>query len=157
LSKQDAKQLAKEIIKEMNDEFKDKQLHNTRLLLKNYNKLKQHVEDVNGDITPIKQKAKELEYERDDEVFISSMIKTKMRTAKMLAYIDESLEILEKESIEDGEHYKYQSFIMFYIDELSVDKIIDELNCSRKMPYQWNNIMVKRLSVLLWGVSALYI
>lgn len=89
---EDAKQLAKEIIKEMNDEFTDRHLHNTKLLLKNYNHLKQHVEDVNGDIT---QKLNELEYEKDDEVFINSMIKTKMRTAKMLAYVDESLEIIE--------------------------------------------------------------
>ncbi len=80
-----------------------------------------------------------------------------MRTAKMLAYIDESLEILEREALNNEEHYKFKAFLMYYIDESSIDDIIGEFNCSRKMPYQWNNIMVKRLSVLLWGVSALYL
>ncbi|MCR1955490.1 hypothetical protein NSA24_11860 [Clostridioides mangenotii] len=150
----DAKQLAKEIIKEMKDEFTDKHLHNTKLLLKNYNRLKQHVEDVNGDIT---QKLNELEFESGDEVFINSMIKTKMRTAKMLAYVDESLIILEQEATEKCEHHKYKSFKMFYIDELSVDEIMKEIGCTRKMPYIWNKMMIERLNILLWGVTALHL
>lgn len=44
------KEAIREYDKEKSIIQKDKRLHNTRLLMKNYNKLKEHIENVNVDL-----------------------------------------------------------------------------------------------------------
>ncbi|RDY22868.1 hypothetical protein CHF27_011140 [Romboutsia maritimum] len=165
-----AKQIAKEVIEEMKQEKLDKRLHNTRLLMRNYNTLKAHVEKVNGDIKNLTDDIEEFEYDEnmdlldEDEIFIRSMLRTKMRTAKMLACIEESLEIIKIDMDKKREMYKFKAFTLFFIGEKKDDGIFEKktneeiselLNCGKNTPKKWSDEIIAQLNVLLWGVEAL--
>ncbi|MCC0638370.1 MULTISPECIES: hypothetical protein [unclassified Clostridioides] len=153
MDKKEIKKLTREILKEMKDEKKRENLHNTRLLLENYNILKSNIEDVKGDITPILNKIEELEMEKD-KIFIKSMVKTKMRTAKMLAYVDEAKKIIEEEFKIKKEYYKFRAFEMFYFEEKDNEKICKELNCGKNSPKSWRDEIINKMNILLWGIEA---
>lgn len=154
-----AKQLAKEIIEEVKKKNIDKRLHNTRLLMKNYVRLKEHIEKVSGDIAS-DMDIEYFEYEGDivdigDKIFIKSMLRTKMRTAKMLSYIDESLLIISNDMEAKGELHKYRAFEMHFIDKLTNEEIMDILNCGKNSPKRWSDEVIGQLNILLWGIDAI--
>jgi hypothetical protein len=156
-----AKELAKEILEEMKKEKIDKRLHNTRLFMRNYSRLKEHIEKINGDISSMKEIIDDVEYEMDmdllteDEVFIRSMLRTKMRTARMLACIDQAMEIIEEDMKKKLEYHKFKAFKLHFIDKKNNDEITDELNCGKNSPKKWSDEVIKELNVLLWGIEAL--
>ncbi|WP_045905923.1 hypothetical protein [Clostridium botulinum] len=138
----------KEYDKEKSVTQKDKRLHNTRLLMKNYNKLKEHIENVNGDL--------EIEVDSvDDEVWITSITRTKLRTMKMMAYVDSALKILKRRFKKECIEYKYRAFEMYYIEEKTNEEIIGTLKCGKNQPKIWSDLVLNELSTLLWGIEAL--
>ena len=146
------KNLAKEVITEMklqeSEKQKKKVLHNTELLMKNYTKFKDHIDRVDDSI----------EYDteiEEDIVFISSITRTKLRTAKMIAYIDSALEIIRKNMINSGEEYKYSAFCMYYLESQTNEDIMEKYNCGKNTPKRWRDYIITELSVLLWGIEAL--
>lgn len=143
------------------EEEKDKRLHNTKLLMNHYNALKDHVEKVD-DKNYKYDLLGELELEENeitsrDKVWLQSMFRTKLRTMKMLAYIDSALNIVEQKYKYNCEEYKFKAFQLHYLYELSNEEIISRLNCGKNSPKKWSDLIVKDLSVLLWGVDALEI
>lgn len=157
------KDLAKEIAKEMEEEKlkqeklkqkkkKKKVLHNTKLLMKNYNCLKAHIDKVVD-----KDKIK---WEYDDKVeeeviLISSITRTKLRTAKMLAYIDSALKIVEQNLTKNNEKYKFIAFKKLYFSKNTIEEIAFELNCGNNSVRRWNDYVIEELSLLLWGIDSL--
>lgn len=146
------KRVAKEAIREYDIEKsniqKDRRLHNTRLLMRNYNKLKDHIDNVNDDL--------EVDVDNtEDEVWISSITRTKLRTMKMMAYIDSALKILEKRFRQSCEEYKYKAFTLYYIDEKTNEEIQSLLGCGKNSPKTWSDLVTEELSLLLWGIEAL--
>lgn len=149
-----AKEIAKGAVKELITEQKDKRLHNTRLLVKNYLTLKKHIEDVKEDITI------ELDLLDDEgcsvnDIWIISIARSKTRTAKMLGYLENAMEIAKKEFEEKGESYKYKAFELYYIEKKSKEEIMKELQCSVNIPRKWSNLVIDKLNILLWGIDAL--
>lgn len=144
------KEAIREYDKEKSITQKDRRLHNTRLLMKNYNKLKEHIENVNGDL--------EIEIEvdsLDDEVWITSITRTKLRTMKMMAYVESALDILKKSFRKGCIEYKYRAFEMYYIEEKTNEEIIGFLKCGKNQPKIWSDLVLNELSTLLWGIEAL--
>ncbi|WP_434304184.1 hypothetical protein [Clostridium botulinum] len=138
----------KEYDKEKSITQKDRRLHNTRLLMKNYNKLKEHIENVNGDL--------EIEVDSvDDEVWITSITRTKLRTMKMMAYVDSALKISKRRFRKECIEYKYRAFEMYYIEEKTNEEIIGTLKCGKNQPKIWSDLVLNELSTLLWGIEAL--
>lgn len=146
------KNLAKEVLKEMKEQEKEKQMkkvfHNTKILMKNYNKFKDHIDKVTDSIEY------DMEIE-DDEILILSITRTKLRTAKMIAYIDSALDIIKKNMIITGEEYKYSSFCMYYIENKTNEDIMEKYSCGKNTPKKWCDLVLNELSVLLWGIEAL--
>lgn len=148
----ESKVLIKEAIKEFKEEEKEKQkdrrLHNTRLLMRNYNSLKEHIDKVNGDL--------DIEVDNvDDEVWITSITRTKLRTMKMMAYIDSALDIIDKRFKNNCEEYKYKAFELYYMDKKSNEEIQELLGCGKNSPKIWSDLVTSELSLLLWGIEAL--
>lgn len=146
------KVLIKEILKEYDKEKKlsqkDRRLHNTRLLMKNYNKLKNHLDDVQDELS--------LDCEdTEDEIWISSITRTKLRTMKMMAYIDSALNILEKNFRKQCQEYKYKAFELYYLKEMRNEQIQEKLGCGKNSPKIWSDEVTNELSILLWGIEAL--
>ena len=148
----DNKSLIKEAIKEFKEEekekYRNKKLHNTKLLMKNYNNLKDHIEEVSDDL--------DIEFEDlADEVWITSITRTKLRTMKMMAYIDSALKIVEKKFRTSCEEYKYKAFKLYYIDKKTNEEIQEILSCGKNSPKNWSDLVIEELSLLLWGIEAL--
>lgn len=146
--KKAAKEAIKEFDKEKSVNQRDKRLHNTRLLMKHYNKLKDHIDNVNDDL--------EIELvNEDEEVWIASITRTKLRTMKMMAYIDSALRILDKRFRQNCEEYKYKAFKLYYLDEKNNEEIQTLLGCGKNSPKTWSDLVMEELSLLLWGIEAL--
>lgn len=143
-----AKVAIREYDKEKSMSQRDRRLHNTRLLMRNYNTLKEHIENVNDDLEIKVDNA-------DDEVWITSITRTKLRTMKMMAYIDSALEILEKKFRQNCEEYKYKAFTLYYLDEKTNEEIQELLGCGKNSPKKWSDTVTEELSLLLWGIEAL--
>lgn len=140
--------------KEKKVQQRDRRLHNTRLLMKNYITLKNHVDYVNTDNKLIDYLEEE-EEDVNDRTFIISVCRTKMRTAKMLGYVDSALNIVKEKFRKSCEEYKYKAFELYYIDKMTNEEIQKKLNCGKNSPKKWSDLIVEELSVLLWGVEAL--
>lgn len=142
----------KETIKQYDKEKlmaqKDRRFHNTKLLMKNYNKLKNHLDDVNDNL--------EIDADNyEDEIWIISITRTKLRTMKMMAYIDSALEILEKSFRKQCQEYKYKAFELYYMEGLKNEQIQEQLGCGKNSPKNWSDEVTNELSILLWGIEAL--
>ena len=149
------KELAKEVIFEIKNQQKDRRLHNTKLLMKNYDKLKNHIENINSDgfMSYFGEDLQEALEEND--VFLNSVLRTKARTAQMVSCIDISLEILADEYEENGTYYIYDAFHMYYIEKLTYEEIAEKLNAGKNTPARWVKEVLNKLNILLWGVDAL--
>lgn len=127
---------------------RDRRLHNTRLLMRNYNKLKEHIDNVNDDL--------EIKVDStDDEVWITSITRTKLRTMKMMAYIDSALSIIKEDMKRNCIEYKYKAFELYFIEEETNEEITEILGCGKNQPRIWSDAVLNELSVLLWGIEAL--
>lgn len=150
-----AKQLAKEVVFEINKQKKDRRLHNTKLLMKNYNKLKNHIEKVNTDGFKGYFGEELQEALEENDIFLNSVLRTKVRTAQMISCIDIALEILDDEYEANGTYYIYDAFYLYYIEGLTYEEIASKLNTGKNTPARWTKEVLSKLNILLWGVDAL--
>ncbi|WP_195948135.1 hypothetical protein [Paraclostridium bifermentans] len=158
LIKNMAKKVAKEALFEIANKGKNRRLHNTKLLMKNYNVLKEHMKG-NGENIKVEFKSidEENPYMKVEFMWLESIARSKARTANLLKYIDDKLDYLEKKFIENKEHEKYKTFEMFFIQEMTSEDIQEIMNCGKNSPKIWCDKVIKELSVLLWGIDALHI
>ena len=152
MSNKEVKELAKEVIKELTKQQKDKRLHNTRLLMKNYIALKNHIENVNEDMEEFEI---EVEMGSKDNIWIMSIARSKIRTAKMVAYVESAMDIVKEKFENNLESEKFRAFEMHYIDKKTNEEIQEELNCGKNSPKRWSDLIIEELNILLWGIDAL--
>lgn len=145
------KMVIREYEKEKEEARKNKIYHNTYLLMKKYNILKSHIEDMKEDI--------DIELEMHDleagDVWILSVAKSKVKSIKMVGYIDNALEIVENNFKQKGLYREFLAFKKFFLQEKSNEQIMEELNCGKNSPKKWSDNVLNELSVLLWGYEAL--
>jgi beta-phosphoglucomutase-like phosphatase (HAD superfamily) len=149
------KQAIKEFDKEKRQEQKKKVFHNTKLLLKHYNDLKQHVENAIDDVRRLETDLEELGDLEKDELYILSIKRSKSKTLIMIAHVDMAMDTLRQKQIKLCSIEKYQALKMFYIDELSYEDIVKHFNCGVNTPRRWMNDMINELSILLFGIDGL--
>lgn len=152
--KQIAKEAALEAIREVMFQKKDKRLHNTRLLMKNYNNLKEHINSESENIE-IKVNFDDDVEIKSDYIWLESVVRSKARTAKMMQYVDEKINFLENKYNDKEEYEKFEAFKLFYIDEMTNEEIQDELFCGKNSVKKWRDLIINELSVLLWGIDAI--
>lgn len=149
-----AKEAALEAIKEIMYQNTDKRLHNTRLLMRNYNNLKEHIKSKEDKVEIIVNINDEAEL-KSDYVWLESVVRSKTRTAKMMKYVDDKIKYLENKYKEKQEYEKFRAFELKFIEEKTNEEIREELNCGTNMPKRWTDIIIKELSILLWGIDAI--
>lgn len=145
-----AKELALEVINEIKKQQTDKRFHNTKLLMKNYTKLKSHIDDVSN-----KNLDCEVQDPLEEDVELKSVMRTKARTAQMLACVDIALDVLEEEYLESDKYYVFEAFELYYIKGYTYQQLADYYYAGKNTPARWVNEVVRKLSVLLWGIDAL--
>ena len=153
-AKEISKEVAKEAVFEILNKGKDRRFRNTKLLMLNYNKLKQHILNEKDEIKIIYDCMDEYDI-RVEYMWLESILKSKGKTVQMLKYVDEQLIYLENKYRENKQFEKYQAFKMLIVENKTIIEIQKELGCGKNSPNNWSNEIIKELSVLLWGIDAL--
>lgn len=148
------KNAIKEYDKEKRMEQKDKRLHNTKLLMKNYTKLKAHVDSISDKISNLNTDIEGIE-DLSDKAWIMSITRTKLRTMKMMACVDSALGIIKEDMIKNCIEYKYRAFELYFMEEKTHEEITEILRCGKNQPKIWSDLVLDKLSILLWGIEAL--
>lgn len=147
------KRAIKEFDKEKREEKKKTVLHNTKLLMKNFNSLKAHSDKAKYNLKDF-----ELEEEDDDDrAYIMSIRRSKLRTMIMVSHIEMAMGELKAKKIREGAFEQYRALEMYYVEERTYDEIREELNCGQNTPLRWINSSIKELSVLLFGLDGVKI
>lgn len=154
------KDIIKEVVKELRQEEREKEkkkvYHNTRLLMKNYNSLKEHGDKAIDSIKSFYETIDINNLDKDD-LYIISIKRSKTKTLIMIAHIDFALEALKKKQNKLVQSEKYKALEKYYIYEKTYEKIAEELNCSIISVRRWINEMVKELSIFMFGIEGLKI
>lgn len=147
----------KEYDREKKQEKRKKVFHNTRLLLSHYNDLKSHVENAISDATRLETDLIEIQDIERDELYILSIKKSKTKTLIMIAHINMAMESLKDKQHKLCSPEKYESLKMFYIEEMTYEKVAEQLSCSVITARRWINEMINELSILIFGIDGLKI
>ena len=112
----------------------DRRLRNAELLLKNYRNLKEHIKNAvfTDDEIQNENVVEEFDFENNEEVYISSIKRTKKRTEIMVKHIDNCIEYYTYKclnSTREEIQRRVQVIKMLYINdkEMSYSEIANEL------------------------------
>ena len=166
-----AREAALEAIKQYKQQEKEhvrkRRLHNTGLLLENYldfqeyyNSIKYKAEDIQDSLDPA-----EFDVVYIDDIFIDSIKRSKVRTMIIIRQIETAVEKIQKEMEICNESEKYKAVqYLYFTQELKdmkfnprVAKVAELLDCSESSVRRWNNEILKKLSVMLFGVDGMRI
>ena len=112
----------------------DRRLRNAELLLKNYRNLKEHIKNAvfTDDEIQSENVNEEFDFENNEEIYISSIKRTKKRTEIMVKHIDNCIEYYTYKclnSTREEIQRRVQVIKMLYINdkEMSYSEIANEL------------------------------
>lgn len=154
----------REYDKEKKLQSKRNAFHNTKLLMKHYNDLKEHVRRGISDIRELEEARKEVEdcngkiddlYINTDELFIESIKKSKSKSIIMIAHIDAALFALKSKHKNKGTIEKYLALENYFIKEKTYEEISEILNCGVNTPRRWINELINELGVYLFGIDSI--
>ncbi|MFT5871124.1 MAG: hypothetical protein ACI8WT_000022 [Clostridium sp.] len=149
----------KEFDSKKQEEAKTKVIHNTKLLLSNYNNLSRHYEEAVDNLDYIElDEADENScesIESNDKLFILSIRRSKFRTMIMVSHIQAALKALKDDCIRKEQVNKYEVLEKHYLQNVPFNMIAAELYCSEITARRWKNEMVQDLGVYLFGIDAL--
>ncbi len=155
-----AQRAVRNFVKDEKEKRKNKYLRNTKLLLRHYNEFQAH---ANNSITCMKDLKNFEDYlpvetnfnNFDEDVYISSIIRSKTRTILILSHIDCHLKQLEKLAIKKGIFHKYQMLHDHYINGKTQERIASQNDCYTAQVSKWINEMIIILNKLLFGIDTI--
>lgn len=147
------KKAIKEYSKEQKSERKKKALHNTKLLLKNYRKIQQSIEEAVSEIKQLEQNY--IVLDDSDELYIESIRRSKLKSLIVIAHIDKALELVKKEYKQKNCDDKYNVFISCMLDGSTYEEAAEEYDTSTQSISRWVTNITKSVSIQLFGVEGL--
>jgi DNA-directed RNA polymerase delta subunit len=162
VNKETAEQLARTAALEAVKEFEKSQKKNNRAkvfqnakkLMENYNRICQSVREGVSELSDVDD-GEELEELSAEEIYINSIIKSKLRSIVMIAHIDKCLKLLEEEQIRKESPEKYDAFRHFYLDEMTYEQMAEEYGYAERTARRWIVDCTNILSVYLFGSDAI--
>lgn len=148
-----AKEAVKELKKELEKEKRVKTFRNTKKLLQNYNRICESVQEGISDLTEM-DNSDELEEFTEEDIFINSILKSKLRSIVMIAHIDKCVALLEREQYSRNTPEKFLAFKYFYFDEMTYENITEIYGYSERTARRWVQELTNILSVYLFGADA---
>jgi DNA-directed RNA polymerase specialized sigma24 family protein len=121
--------------------------------MENYNRIR---ESMRGDVSEITDMnhnglAKSLE----EDIYLNSILKNKLRSSVTIAHIDKCLKLLEEEQIRKNAPEKYKAFKLFYIDGVTQEEIAEMLCSTDRTVRRWVSEVTDILSVYLFASDAI--
>jgi hypothetical protein len=145
------KKAIKDYSKEQKSERKRKALHNTKLLLKNYEKIKSSVEEAISEANQLESQS----YSDEDDVYIASIRRSKLKSLIVIAHIDRALELAKEEYEQKEMLYKYTAFYECLMNNVTCEKEAEELETSTVTIRRWITEVTKEISIRIFGVDGL--
>ena len=149
-----AREALKEHEKQLRREKRIKVFQNTKKLMENYNRICQSVEEGVAELSDM-DNGDELEEFTGEDIFINSIIKSKLRSIVMIGHIDKCLKLLEDEECRKNTHEKYLAFKYFYLDGMTYESIAEIYGYGERTARRWITELTGILSVYLFGADAL--
>ena len=151
-----AKEAIKELRKEEAKEKKKNKYHDTFSLMRCYRDAVFHIENAVSEGTQL-----ELEdmTEEQQETYLRSVRRTRFKTLLMTTNIDKAIDEMEKRRKAAGREVEYQVFDMYFIQGMSYEQIIDQVEkdtgerLGKNTPRRWVTNIINEMSVLLWGLE----
>lgn len=143
----------KEFVKEQQIEKKKKALHNTKMLLKNYKKIKSSIENSISEKNQLEQ-----DYfvsDSEEEVYINSIRKNKLKSVIIICHIDKALDITKSECIRKGTPEKYDAFVSCFIENMNYEEAAEQYFTSKQSISRWVNDVTRAISIQLFGLEGL--
>ncbi len=145
------KKAIKEYNKEQKDEKKKKALHNTKLLLKNYKDIKDSVENAISESSQLEDNYNG--FDDEDEVYIQSIRRSKLRSIIVLAHIDTAIASVEDKYKKTPE--KYDAFMDCMMKQMSFEEAAEKYNAGSSTVRKWVNDVTKSVSIMVFGIDGL--
>lgn len=149
-----AKEVLKEHERQVRREKKVKVFQNTKKLMENYNRICQSVEEGVAELSDM-DNSDELEGFTEDDIFIDSILKSKLRSIVMIGHIDKCLRLLEDEECRKNTHEKYLAFKYFYLDGMTYESIAEVYGYGERTARRWITELTGILSIYLFGADAI--
>ena len=156
------KAAAAEAVKEFRrSEMKNKRVkifQNTKKLMENYNRICESVQEGISDLTEVETDVDISEVAvgvSEEDIFINSIVKSKLRSVVMLAHIDKCLKLLEAEEYRKNTPEKYLAFTYFYLDGMTYDSIAEVYGYGERTARRWITELTNILSIYLFGADAI--
>lgn len=135
----------------------DNRLRNIKLLLKNYRRFEQHVEEAKQDI-PELLSALSLDEISEESFEIKSILANKKRTAAMLAYVKHMLGLYKElcdKSTSPEEQNRYSIIYDLYLskEKKTVEEVAKLHFLAKRTVYYNVDQACKALAVLMFGVD----
>lgn len=149
-----AKEALMEHEKQLRREKRIKVFQNTKKLMENYNRICQSVAEGVAELSGM-DNGDELEEFTEEDIFINSILKSKLRSIVMIGHIDKCLKLLEDEECRKNTHEKYLAFKYFYLDGMTYESIAEIYGYGERTARRWITELTGILSVYLFGSDAL--
>jgi hypothetical protein len=161
LTKNQLEIITQEVMKQLDTQHKkrlkrekDWRLRNTKLLLENYHRLKDHCDDIDQQVKEYEDTVFDLE-----ELTLETLMKYKLKTAKMMRHFDRMLKHFERDCLNGTmeEQRRFKVIFHRYLSQnnLSVQEICEKVNAEQATIYRDTKQGINDISVLLFGLSAL--
>ena len=163
-----AKEALKAFEQERKKEFSsrsDRRLRNTKLLLRNYNMLKEHAQNSVFGRTQMEESALDILESMmtmyDNEIIIESIKRSATRTAVIVSHIETMFGLYaaycDNSQNRDIDMRRYEVIWDMYMatDTLSVKEIAEKQHISKDTVYSDLRVAVERLTALIFGVDGL--
>lgn len=153
------KKAIKSYASELRAEQKKKALHNTRLLLKNYDKIKKSIESSIDELV-----TSTVEYDIDfsdvtdidgDRLYIDSIRRSKARSIIIISHIDNALNVMKIEKEKSGMKEKYDVFYSCTFEKMSHEEASQTYNTSLATVSRWIKELTKEMSIYIFGVDGI--
>ena len=150
-----ALEAVREFEKSQRKNRKVKVFQNAKKLMENYNRICQSIQEGVSELSDVDD-GEDLEELSAEDIYINSIIKSKLRSIVMIAHIDKCLGLLEEEMIRKNAHEKYLAFKYYYLDDMTPESIVEILgSCSERTVWRWVSELTGILCVYLFGADAI--
>ena len=133
---------------------KVKVFQNAKKLMENYNRICQSIQEGVSELSDVDD-GEDLEELAAEDIYINSIIKSKLRSIVMIAHIDKCLGLLEEEMIRKETPEKYQAFKCFYLEGMTYDCIEEVYGYGERTARRWITELTNILSIYLFGADAI--
>jgi len=147
------KKAIKEYAKEQKNEKKRKALHNTKLLLKSYEKIKSSVEEAVSEASQLEDHP--FDCDDEDDVYIASIRRSKLKSLIVVSHIDRALVLTKEEYEKNDMIYKYDAFYECLMNGVTCEAEAEILITSTVTVRRWIAEVTKEISIRIFGIDGL--